>query len=201
MRSQLPLWLPQGGPSSGARDPKVPIPLTAAARTGPDGGPEGGIGDRQRLLPLRAEQTRPSRHQRIQVGRSMSGVLPQGAPRRIHPARRHDPAPSRSEGEYRQGCGRPARSNNPRLPLSQGPRPRPLQRPHRLHRSRAGGVIFRQGLQRSYMCRGLLPLHGLASGIAGNRITAGGPPNLSLRSGRHLGHTTQHFIRRYPCSK
>ncbi|KAJ1151845.1 hypothetical protein NDU88_004624 [Pleurodeles waltl] len=141
------------------------------------GGPEGGVGDRQRLPPLRAEQTRPSRHQRIQVGCSMSGVSPRGAPRRIHKARRHDPAPSRSEGEYRQGPGGPACSDNLRLPLSRGPRPRPLQRLHRLHRSRAVSVIFRHGLQQSYMCRGLLPLHGLVSGIAGNRIMAdfGGP--------------------------
>ncbi|KAJ1138562.1 hypothetical protein NDU88_004943 [Pleurodeles waltl] len=78
MRSQLPRRLPQGGPSSGARDPRVPILLAAAARTGPDGVPEGGVGDRQRPLPLGAEQTRPSRNRRIQVDLSMSGVLPRG---------------------------------------------------------------------------------------------------------------------------
>ncbi|KAJ1157254.1 hypothetical protein NDU88_009969 [Pleurodeles waltl] len=77
-RSQLPRRLPRGGPSSGARNPRVPIPLAAVARAGLDGGPEGGVGDRQRPLPLRAEQTRPSRHRRIQVGLSMSGVLPRG---------------------------------------------------------------------------------------------------------------------------
>ncbi|KAJ1204548.1 hypothetical protein NDU88_008325 [Pleurodeles waltl] len=75
-RSQPPRRLPLGGPSKGDRDPRVPIPLTAAARTGPDGGPEGGVGDWQRPLLLLAEQT--SRHQRIQVGRSMSVLSPRG---------------------------------------------------------------------------------------------------------------------------
>ncbi|KAJ1128715.1 hypothetical protein NDU88_007090 [Pleurodeles waltl] len=126
-----PLATPPGGPGSGAGDLRIPIPSAAAVGTGPDGGPGSGAGDRQHPLPLRAARTRLSRLCRIQVGRSVHGVSPRGAPCRMHTARRSDPSPPRSEGEYGQGPGRPAHSNNLRLPPSRGPQPRPLQRSRR----------------------------------------------------------------------
>ncbi|KAJ1185014.1 hypothetical protein NDU88_001810 [Pleurodeles waltl] len=115
--------------------------------------------------------------QRVQVGRSKDGVSPWGAPRRMHTVRQTDPAPPGSEGEHGQGLGRLAHNDDPCSPPKRGPRPRPLQCSCRLLRSRAVGVVFRRSLQRPYLCRGLHPLRGLVSGIAGNRITAdfGGP--------------------------
>ncbi|KAJ1162348.1 hypothetical protein NDU88_002816 [Pleurodeles waltl] len=81
-----------------------------------------------------------------------------GAQRRMHTAHRPDPAPPSSEGGHRQGLGRLAHTDAPHSPPKWGLRTRPLQCLRRSLQSCAVGVIFRQSLQRPYLCGGLHPL-------------------------------------------
>ncbi|KAJ1091640.1 hypothetical protein NDU88_004757 [Pleurodeles waltl] len=155
----VPLFCPSEGGALAALKlgvhPRVPILVGAAAGAGPDGGVEVGTGNRRRLLPFRAAR---ARLQRFQVGRSVDGVSPQGAPHWMHMAHWPDPAPPGSEGEHGQGPGRLAYPDAPHSPPRRGPRPRPLQYSHLSLRSHVDGVIFRQSLQRPYLCGSLHPL-------------------------------------------
>ncbi|KAJ1132949.1 hypothetical protein NDU88_011250 [Pleurodeles waltl] len=173
----VPSTIPSGGPGSGARSEKTSVLSAAAARTESDGEPGSSAGGCQRPHPLRSVRSRPSRHRRIQVGHSSDGLSTRGAPCCVHTARGLDPAPPRGEDKRGQGPGGLAHSGSQRSPPNQGPWSRPLHRWHRSRRSCMVGVIFPRCLQRPYMCRGLLLLRALVSGITGIRITAdfGGP--------------------------
>ncbi|KAJ1097605.1 hypothetical protein NDU88_002722 [Pleurodeles waltl] len=81
------------------------------------------MGGRRRPLPFRAAQTRLPQLRRVEVGHSVNGVSPWGAPCLMHTGG--------SEGEYVQGLGRLTHSDDLHSPPRRGLRPKPLRRSRR----------------------------------------------------------------------
>ncbi|KAJ1126147.1 hypothetical protein NDU88_004556 [Pleurodeles waltl] len=138
-----PSATPPGGPRLGCPRPENPNP--ACCRGG--NRPKSGAGKWCRGPPASAptldsaDQAFPALENpgRPQFGRPIaSGGCAPGA----HGSLARSSPPTHSEGEYGQGPERLAHSDSPRLPPSQGPWLRPLQRSNRSRQSCAVGIIF-----------------------------------------------------------